>query len=113
MDERRTRARSRGQSRLDTVPPELLILIGSLSVQCGGGLATVLVRDYGPMPAVSMRIVFGALMLLALRPARIRGASRAALLSCVGLGLVLAAMNSFFFVSLSRIPIGVAVTIEF
>lgn len=113
MNERRTRARSRGQSRLDTVPPELLILIGSLSVQCGGGLATVLVRDYGPMPAVSMRIVFGALMLLALRPARIRGASRAALLSCVGLGLVLAAMNSFFFVSLSRIPIGVAVTIEF
>jgi inner membrane transporter RhtA len=52
-------------------------------------------------------------MLLALRPARIRGASRQALLSCVGLGLVLAAMNSLFFVALSRIPIGVAVTIEF
>ena len=60
-----------------------------------------------------MRIVFGAMMLLALRPARIRGVSRSALLSCVGLGIVLAAMNSLFFVSLSRIPIGVAVTIEF
>jgi len=101
------------QRRLDAVPPELLILIGSLSVQCGGGLATVLVRDYGPLPAVSMRIVFGAIMLLLLRPVRIRGASRAALLSCVGLGLVLAAMNTLFFVSLSKIPIGVAVTIEF
>jgi inner membrane transporter RhtA len=99
--------------RLDAVPPELLIFIGSLSVQCGGGLATVLVRDYGPLPTVSMRIVFGTLMLLALRPARIRGASRPALLSCLGLGLVLAAMNSCFFVALSRIPIGVAVTIEF
>ena len=66
------------QSRLDAVPPELLIFIGSLSVQCGGGLATVLVRDYGPLPAVSMRIVFGTIMLLALRPARIRGASRPA-----------------------------------
>ena len=103
----------RAEGRLDAVPPELLILIGSLSVQCGGGLATVLVRDYGPLPAVSMRIVFGAMLLLAIRPARIRGASRSALLSCLGLGLVLAAMNSLFFVALSRIPIGVAVTIEF
>ena len=51
--------------RLDAVPPELLIFIGSLSVQCGGGLATVLIRDYGPLPAVSMRIVFGTVMLLA------------------------------------------------
>jgi inner membrane transporter RhtA len=99
--------------RLDSLPPELLILIGSVSVQCGGGLATVLIRDYGPLPAVSMRIIFGAAMLLVLRPPRIRGASREALLSCVALGLVLAAMNSLFFVSLSRIPIGVAVTIEF
>jgi inner membrane transporter RhtA len=101
------------EGRLDAVPPELLILVGSLSVQFGGGLATVLVRDYGPLPTVSMRIVFGAMMLLALRPVRIRGASRSALFSCVGLGLVLAAMNSLFFVALSRIPIGVAVTIEF
>jgi inner membrane transporter RhtA len=104
-------ARARG--RMDAVPPELLILIGSLSVQCGGGLATVLVRDFGPLPAVSMRIVFGAILLAAIRPARVRGASRSALLSCLALGLVLAAMNSLFFVSLSRIPIGVAVTIEF
>jgi inner membrane transporter RhtA len=103
----------RARGRLEGIPPELLILIGSLSVQCGGGLATVLVRDYGPLPAVSMRIIFGAAMLLVLRPPRIRGASRAALLSCLALGLVLATMNSLFFVALSRIPIGVAVTIEF
>jgi inner membrane transporter RhtA len=103
----------RAHRRLDVVPPELLILVGSLSVQCGGGVATVLVRDYGPLPAVAMRIVFGAVMLLLLRPLRLRGASRAALLSCVALGLVLAAMNTLFFVALSKIPIGVAVTIEF
>ena len=103
----------RAQGRLDGVPPELLILAGSMSVQCGGGLATVLVREYGPLPSVAMRIVFGAFMLLILRPLRLRGVSRAALLSCLGLGLVLAAMNALFFVALSRIPIGVAVTIEF
>ncbi len=95
------------------VPPELLIIAGSLSVQCGGSLATILIRDFGPLPAVAMRIVFGALMLMAIRPPRIRGIERSAVLSALALGAVLAAMNSLFFVSLSRIPLGVAVTIEF
>ncbi len=111
-------AAARGQvaesgNPFDRVPPELLIIAGSLSVQCGGGLATILIRDFGPLPAVAMRIVFGALMLVAIRPPRIRGIGRSALLSALALGAVLAAMNSLFFVSLSRIPLGVAVTIEF
>jgi inner membrane transporter RhtA len=100
-------------SRLDAVPPELLILTATVSVQFGGGLATTLIREYGPLPVVAMRIVFGAVLLLAFQRARIRHASRAALLSCLALGVVLAAMNSFFYVALSRIPLGVAVTIEF
>jgi inner membrane transporter RhtA len=82
-------------------------------VQFGGGLATTLIREYGPLPVVAMRIVFGAVLLLTFQRARIRHASRAALLSCLALGVVLAAMNSFFYVALSRIPLGVAVTIEF
>ena len=100
-------------ARLDAVPPELLILIGSVSVQCGGGLASNLIREYGPLPVVMLRIVFGAVLLLAFRRARIRGVGRAAILSCVGLGIILAAMNSLFYVGLSRIPLGIAVTIEF
>lgn len=99
--------------RLDSVPPELLILAGALSVQCGAGLATTLLREYGPLPVVSMRIVFGALLLLVFQPLRLRGASREALAICVALGLILATMNSLFYVALSRIPLGVAVTIEF
>jgi inner membrane transporter RhtA len=100
-------------SRLDSVPPELLILTGTLSVQFGGGLATNLIHEYGPLPVVAMRIVFGAVLLLAFQRVRIRGASRAALASCLVLGLILAAMNSLFYVGISRIPLGVAVTIEF
>ena len=98
---------------LDSVPPELLILVGALSVQCGAGLATTLLREYGPLPVAMLRIVFGALLLLAFQPVRLRGAERAAVISCVALGLVLAAMNTLFYVALSRIPLGVAVTIEF
>jgi inner membrane transporter RhtA len=99
--------------RLDSVPPELLIIVGALSVQCGAGLAATLLREYGPLPVVTMRIVFGTLMLLAFQPVRLRGATREALAVCLALGVILAAMNSLFYVALSRIPLGVAVTIEF
>jgi inner membrane transporter RhtA len=100
-------------SRLDAVPPELLILAGTLSVQFGGGLASNMIRQYGPLPVVAMRILFGAVMLVAFQRVRVRGASRSALLGCLALGIILAAMNSLFYVALSRIPLGVAVTIEF
>jgi len=98
---------------LDSVPPELLILVGALSVQGGAGLAVTLLREYGPLPVAMLRIVFGAFLLIAFRPLRLRGAGRAALISCVALGLILAAMNTLFYVAVSRIPLGVAVTIEF
>jgi inner membrane transporter RhtA len=100
-------------SRLDAVPPELLIVTGSISVQAGAGLATSLIRQYGSLPVVSMRIVFGMVLLLLLRPVRVRGIGRAAFGWGIMLGLVLAAMNSLFYLALSRIPIGVGVTIEF
>jgi inner membrane transporter RhtA len=99
--------------RLGTLPPELLIISGTISVQFGGGVATSLIREYGPLPVVAMRIVFGAVLLILFQRAHVRGATRGALLACVALGIILAAMNSLFYVALSRIPLGVAVTIEF
>lgn len=95
------------------MPPELLILVGSVSVQFGGGLASNFIREYGPLPVVMLRILLGAILLLLFRRVRIRGVSRAALLSCLALGFILAAMNSLFYVGLERVPLGVAVTIEF
>jgi inner membrane transporter RhtA len=106
-------AGSRTGAALDSVPPELLVLVGALSVQCGAGLAVTLLREYGPLPVAMLRIVFGALLLIAFQPLRLRRAERAALISCVALGLILAAMNTLFYVAVSRIPLGVAVTIEF
>jgi inner membrane transporter RhtA len=99
--------------RLDALPPEVLILTAAVSVQFGAGLATSLLREFGPLPVVAMRIVFGAVLLLAFRPVRLRGVTRLAVLSCIALGVILAVMNSVFYVGLSRIPLGVAVTIEF
>ena len=106
-------SRAVGHSRLDAVPPELLIVVGTLSVQFGGGVATTLIRQYGALQMVALRIVFGAAMLVVFQRARVRGVSRAALASCLVLGVILAAMNALFYVAISRIPLGVAVTIEF
>ena len=95
------------------LPAESLIVASSLSVQAGAGMATQLLRASGWLPVVTLRIVFSALLLLVLRPPSLATASRRAWMSAVLLGLDLVLMNTLFYVSLSRIPLAVAVTIEF
>ncbi len=85
----------------------------SFSVQVGAGLATQLLRTSGWLPVVTLRIVFSALLLLVLRPPRLGVVPRGAWVSAVLLGLDLVLMNTLFYFSLSRIPLAVAVTIEF
>lgn len=95
------------------LPPESLIVGSSLSVQVGAGLATQLLRASGWLPIVTLRIAFSAVLLLGLRRPTFRPAPRSAWTSAILLGLDLALMNSVFYFSLSRIPLAVAVTIEF
>jgi inner membrane transporter RhtA len=90
-----------------------LVLGGIVSVQIGAAFATTLFDELGPGGTVFLRIAFAALFLLAIwRPAlRLgRGPERR---DVVLLGLVLAAMNLSFYVALDRIPLGIAVTLEF
>jgi inner membrane transporter RhtA len=90
-----------------------LVLGGIGSVQIGAAFATTLFDELGPGGTVFLRIAFAALFLLAIwRPAlRLgRGPERR---DVVLLGLVLAAMNLSFYVALDRIPLGIAVTLEF
>jgi inner membrane transporter RhtA len=62
---------------------------------------------------VLLRLAFAALLLLALTRPRLTGRTRADLLAASGFGLVLACMNWSFYESLHRLPLGVAVTVEF
>jgi inner membrane transporter RhtA len=88
--------------------------IGSIvSVQCGAALATTLFDAVGPQGAVFLRSAFGALLLLVLvrgRLPRLRGRGRR---DVVLLGLALAGVNLCFYAALDRLPLGVAVTLEF
>jgi inner membrane transporter RhtA len=103
-----------------TVPPIALVGIGAVSVQFGAALATKLFGRVGPPGAVTLRLVIAAVILLVvagtvgrrLRSNR-RQYSKADWLVVVAFGVVLAAMNLSFYEAIARIPLGVAVTIEF
>ena len=90
-----------------------MVLAGILSVQFGSAVATELFDDVGPVGGVMLRLVIGAVILVAIaRPslAALRGPARRDLLL---FGVALAGMNTAFYLSLDRIPLGIAVTLEF
>ncbi|MBM9459254.1 EamA family transporter [Nocardioides sp. zg-536] len=90
-----------------------LVLLSIASVQLGAGFAKQLFTDVEPDGVVWLRLVTSAAVLLAWARPVLRGRSRADWLVVLRYGACLAVMNWAIYQSFSRIPIGVAVTIEF
>ena len=96
------------------IPPPQLLLLGSIaSVQFGSAFADKLFAQAGPGGVVLLRLALSAAMLLAISRPRLRGRTRADLRAAIAFGLVLGGMNWSFYEALDRLPLGVAVTIEF
>jgi inner membrane transporter RhtA len=90
-----------------------LVLGGIVSVQVGAAVAKGLFDELGAVGTVFGRLLFAALVLLVIwRPAlsALRGASAR---DVFAFGVALAAMNTSFYLALDRIPLGIAVTLEF
>ena len=89
------------------------LLLAMVSIQTGAALAKDLFPRVGPAGAATLRLVFAAVLLTvafrAWRGIRERLRSRSLLVLGAALGL----MNLLFYASLQRIPLGVAVAIEF
>ena len=105
------------RAQLRHPPAAALVGAGAFSVQFGAAVAIHLFDRVGPAGAVTLRLVVAAVLLVALagpgaRP-RIQGIRRGDLGVAVCFGLVLAIMNLSFYEAIARIPLGVAVTIEF
>ncbi len=83
------------------------------SVQIGAAIATTLFDELGPAGTVLLRTGFAAVVLVLLWRPRLRGRSTPALRDALLFGLTLAAMNMSFYAALDRIPLGIAVTLEF
>jgi inner membrane transporter RhtA len=90
-----------------------LVLIGIASVQLGAGIAKTLFDEIPPTGIVWLRLATSTLVLLAWARPALRGRDRHDWLTVLGFGVCLATMNWAIYQSFSRIPIGVAVTIEF
>jgi inner membrane transporter RhtA len=95
------------------MPPELLVLGGIGSVQFGSAFANTLFDEAGPGGVVLLRLLLSAAILLAISRPSVRGRRRTDLTAAVLFGLVLGCMNWSFYEALHRLPLGVAVTIEF
>ncbi len=93
--------------------PVWLVIGGILSVQLGAGLAKGLFDEITPTALVWLRLVTSALVLAAIARPRLRGRTRADWLVALGFGISLGAMNWAIYQSFARIPLGLAVTIEF
>lgn len=89
-----------------------LVLIGLTCQEVGASFAVMLFPQTGPLGIVMLRLVFSALLLLAIARPRLRGHSPAAWRSVSWFGVVLASMNGLFYLALERLPLGVTVTIE-
>jgi inner membrane transporter RhtA len=98
---------------LRAVPAPLYVIAGIASTQVGGAIAKTLFDDLGPPGTVLVRTVFAALALTLIWRPRLAGRSRADIGWALAFGLALAAMNLSFYEALDRIPLGIAVTIEF
>jgi inner membrane transporter RhtA len=107
--------RSFGQLRGATgaAPPTGLVLLSIFSVQLGAAIAKGLFDQLGPAGTVFLRVGFAALVLLLLWRPPLGGHARGGYLVAVLFGLTLAAMNFSLYGALDRIPLGVAVTLEF
>lgn len=95
------------------VPPTGLVLLSIGTTQLGAAIAKSLFDELGTAGTVLLRVGFAALVLLLLWRPQLKGYVRANYFVVILFGLTLAGMNLCFYSALERIPLGIAVTLEF
>lgn len=97
----------------DRMPPIGYVIIGTLSVQVGAALSKTVFGLVGPSGVVALRALFGLIVLSMLLRPQWRRYTTAQYRTAAIFGLVTAAMMWSFYQSILRIPLGIAVTLEF
>jgi inner membrane transporter RhtA len=103
---------SKSASRF-TLPAVPAVLLSIVSVQGGAAIAKGLFPLLGPAGTTSLRVGISALVLLLVVRPRLGRLSGAQWRAVVPYGLALGLMNLLFYYALARIPLGLAVTLEF
>lgn len=102
----------RTQQPID-VRPVLLVLIGSLGIQSSALISSTLFAQLGTVAVSTFRLVLASAIMLAVFRPPLGRLSRARWMNAGVYGVSLAAMNQFYFAAVDRIPLGVAVTLDF
>lgn len=84
-----------------------------VSVQFGAAAATTLFDSVGALGAVFLRALFGALLLWLLARGSFRPVRWWPPLDVVLFGVAVACVTLFFYAAIARLPLGIAVTLEF
>ncbi|HET9649095.1 MAG TPA: EamA family transporter [Microlunatus sp.] len=102
-----------GAGRLDRIPAVWLVITGILSVQFGAAIAKSLFPLVPPTAMVWLRLATSSIIFWIVARPRLRGRTRGDWLVALGFGVSLVTMNWAIYQSFARIPLGIAVTIEF
>jgi inner membrane transporter RhtA len=98
---------------LNRIPAVWLVISGIVSVQVGAAIAKNLFDLVPPTAMVWLRLITSAVILLLVARPRLAGHSGRDWLIVLGFGVSLMTMNWAIYQSFARIPLGIAVTIEF
>lgn len=97
----------------DRIPPQLYIVGSGLIQYVGAALAVIAFASVEPASVAWWRVLTGAVVLLAWKHPWRGGLTRSDLVVSALFGVIIVTMNSSFYESIARIPLGTAVSIEF
>ncbi|TDO23980.1 EamA family transporter [Pedobacter duraquae] len=100
-------------TRKPILAPIPAVILAIISVQGGAAIAKGLFPVIGPASTASLRIGISALILLAVNRPNLRILTGKQWKAVIPYGLMLGAMNFVFYLAAERIPLGLAVALEF
>jgi inner membrane transporter RhtA len=90
-----------------------LVGAGSLGIQLSSAASAGMFDTLGPAAVSSLRMALAALVLLVIFRPRLAGRSRRSWIGIGVYGMSMAAMNLSLYAAIDRLPLGVAVTLDF
>ena len=91
----------------------LLLLIAMISVQSSGSLAKILFDQFPILTVAAMRLLLGAVILALIFKIWQINFRQVKWKAIISYGIALAGMNAMFYLSINRLPLGIAVSFEF
>ena len=91
----------------------LLLLIAMISVQSSGSLAKILFSQFPILTVAAMRLLLGAVILALIFKIWQINFRQVKWKAIISYGIALAGMNAMFYLSINRLPLGIAVSFEF